>query len=118
MLEDALSHPQQSGQQGHEEEAQFTQLAPANPIHLSSNSNAHLHLQIPEDEQQQPYMEANTDACKVYSPQADILRILHLSWDLGSDLQVPWSLTDYSDLVTEDSCSHYLSLGVQYHYIC
>ena len=90
LLEDALSHPQQSGQQGHEEEAQFTQLAPANPIHLSSNSNAHLHLQIPEDEQQQPYMEANTDACKVYSPQADILRILHLSWDLGSDLQVPW----------------------------
>ena len=79
LLEDALSHPQQSGQQGHEEEAQFTQLAPANPIHLSSNSNAHLHLQIPEDEQQ-PYMEANTDGCKVDRQQ--ILRIFHLSWSL------------------------------------
>ena len=66
LLEDSLSHPAAS--QG-SEETQFTQLAPAcpNPLHLSSTSSAHLHLQIPEDEQQQqPYMEANTDACKVH----------------------------------------------------
>ena len=82
LLEDALGHPQQSSQQG-SEETHFTQLAPAcpNPLHLSSTSSEHLHLQIQEDEQQQqPYMEANTDGCKVDRQQ--ILRIFHLSWSM------------------------------------
>jgi len=64
LLEDALAHPPQASQGS--EEAQFTQLAPAcpNAIHNISSNNAHLQLQIPDD-QQQSYHEANTDACKV-----------------------------------------------------
>ena len=72
LLEDALAHPPQASQGS--EEAQFTQLAPAcpNAIHNISSNNAHLQLQIPDD-QQQSYHEANTDACKVkYHLPADL----------------------------------------------
>ena len=87
LLEDSLAHPAASNG-GTSEESHFTQLAPArvlsshegsedsrftnlapacpNGLQVSATNNGQLHLQIPEDEQQAvPYIEANTDACKV-----------------------------------------------------
>ena len=89
LLEDSLAHPATSNGQETSEESHFTQLAPArvlsshhetsedsrftnlapacpNGLQVSATTNGQLHLQIPEDEQQAvPYIEANTDACKV-----------------------------------------------------
>ena len=102
LLEDSLAHPATSNG-GTSEESHFTQLAPArvlsshhegsedsrftnlapacpNGLQVSATNNGQLHLQIPEDEQQAvPYIEANTDACKVNCSTSTLSTSLLLS---------------------------------------